>query len=328
MTVAIVLLAPLAVLIALYYAAPGVLFRAATVLGRRLAGLRLAHVEVDGHRVAYLDGGRGEPLLLLHGFGANKDHWITVARLLTPHFRVIALDLPGFGDSTRRLEARYGVDQQLARLAAFADYLGLGRFHIGGNSMGGYLATLFAARYPERVASLWLLAPAGALSAEPSVALNLMSNGDNPLIATDIASFDRLTALCFCKQPYLPAQFKRLLLARAKAEAAFNAKMFDDMFNAPLALETSVGDLAAPTLLVWGHDDRILHPSGQAVLRPLFRNDEVILMKDMGHVPMIERPAETAQDLLRFHRRESEPRHAATPSAGLAIDCATSRGSK
>jgi pimeloyl-ACP methyl ester carboxylesterase len=286
-----------------YYLAPGLLFGLATALGRRSAGLRLAHTQVDGHRIAYLHGGQGEPLLLLHGFGANKDHWALVARLLTPHFRVIAPDLPGFGDSSRLASARYGVEEQLARIAAFVAALGLDSFHLGGNSMGGYLATLYALRHPRQVKSLWLLAPAGVLSAEQSEMLRLLEAGDNPLVATDMAAFDRLASLCFCKQPYLPAQFKKPLLARAIAEAAFNTKIFGEMFSAPLALEECVAALEPRTLVVWGDDDRVLHPSALEILRPLLGNAEFILMRDMGHVPMIERPAETALDFLRFHGR-------------------------
>ena len=301
--VLLALLAAPLTLVLLYYAAPGLLFRCATAFGRRSAGLKLAQVEVDGHRIAYLHGGQGEALVLLHGFGANKDHWTLVARLLTPHFRLIVPDLPGFGDSSRHHAARYGVDEQLARIAAFADTLGLAAFHLGGNSMGGYLASLFAVRHPERVKSLWLLAPAGVLSAEQSAMLALLETGDNPLVATDMVAFDRLAALCFCKQPYMPAQFKRPLLARAVAEAPFNSKIFGEMFSEPLALETSLAGLAMRTLVVWGDEDRILHPSALAILRPLLADAEFILMRHMGHVPMIERPAETAMDFLRFHGR-------------------------
>ncbi len=290
-------------LMLLYYLAPGLLLSLITALVRRTAGLKLAVTEVDGHRVPYLHGGHGEPLLLLHGFGANKDHWPIVARLLTPHFRVIAPDLPGFGDASRHAAANYGVEQQLARIAAFARALGIDSFHLGGNSMGGYLAALYALRHPEQVKSLWLLAPAGVLSAEPSEVLRLLEAGDNPLVATDIASFDRLASLCFCKQPYLPAQFKKPLLARAIAEAPFNTKIFGDMFSEPVALEERVAALVPRTLVVWGDDDRVLHPSALDILRPLLRNGEFILMRDMGHVPMIERPAETALDFLRFHGR-------------------------
>ena len=299
----IAIVALLLTLVVLYYLAPGLLFRLATKLVRRTAGLKLAATQVDGHRVAYLHGGQGEPLLLLHGFGANKEHWAMVARLLTPHFRVIAPDLPGFGDSSRHDAAQYGVEQQLARIAAFARAVGVEWFHLGGNSMGGYLATLYALRHPEQVKSLWLLAPAGVLSAEPSDMMRLLEAGDNPLVATDMAAFDRLAELCFCKQPYVPTQFKKPLLASAITEAAFNTKIFGEMFSAPVALEERVEGLVPRTLVVWGDDDRVLHCSALDILRPLLREGEFILMRNMGHVPMIERPAETALDFLRFHGR-------------------------
>ena len=287
----------------LYFAAPGMLFQWASGLARRSAGLKLAQVEIDGHRVPYLHGGEGEPLLLLHGFGANKDHWTMIARLLTPHFRVIAPDLPGFGDSSRHATGHYGLDEQLTRITLFADALGLTQFHLGGNSMGGYLASLFALRCRERVKSLWLLAPAGVTNAEKSETLTLLEAGENPLVATNMAAFDRLAALCFYKQPYMPAQFKRPLLARAVAEASFNSKIFAEMFSEPVALETALAGLTTRSLVVWGDDDRVLHPSALDILRPLLTNAEFILMRDMGHVPMIERPAETAMDFLRFHGR-------------------------
>lgn len=288
---------------AAYFFAPAVVFAGATALARRAAGLRVREVTVDGHRVPYLDGGRGEPLVLLHGFAANKDYWTVVARLLTPHFRVIAPDIPGFGDSTRDPSARYGVDEQLARIAAFAKALGLARFHLGGNSMGGYLASMYAARHPEQVESLWLLAPAGAMTAQSSEVLDLIAAGNNPLLVTDAASFARLTAMCFHTAPTVPAQFVKPLLARAMAEAPFNAKIFDDMFKEPRALEDLPGGIGTRALIVWGDSDRILHPSGLEVLRGVFSDAECILMPRMGHVPMVERPADVTADLLRFHGR-------------------------
>jgi len=80
---------------------------------RRRAGLAEAVLEVANQRIAYLAGGTGDHLLLLHGFGADKDNWVRVAQYLTPHFYVIAPDLPGFGESTRDPNARYAVDDQV-----------------------------------------------------------------------------------------------------------------------------------------------------------------------------------------------------------------------
>ncbi len=285
---------------ALYFLFPGVVYRAAMALARRSAGLVQRETEIDGHRVPYLEGGSGEPLLLLHGFGANKDHWTFVAPFLTRHFHVYAPDLPGFGDADRLADKAYGLDAMLARIGEFADRMGLDSFDLAGNSMGGYLATLFAHRAPDRVRSLWLLAPAGAAGAEPSETLRLIEQGDNPLIMSDVAGFERLTRLCFEVPPPMPAQFRRPLLERARREAAFNARIFEELFADPLPLEGTVDGLATRALVVWGDNDRVLHPSGLGILGELLANAECVLMARMGHVPMIERPAEAAADYLRF----------------------------
>lgn len=288
---------------AAYFLLPGMVFKFALALARRASGLRLRQVQFDGHIVPYLEGGAGEPLVLLHGFAANKDNWTAVARFLTPHFRVIALDVPGFGDSTRDPAARYALDDQLARLSAFTRALGLDRFHLGGNSMGGYLAAMYAARHPQQVQTLWLLAPAGVRGAQPSELLQILDTGVNPLVVTDAAGLDRLIEMCFHTAPFMPAQFKRPLLARAVSEAPFNSRIFEQMFSDPLAFEDLPEPISTPALIVWGDSDRILHPSGLELLGGLCSQAETRMMPRMGHIPMMERPAEVAADLLRFHRR-------------------------
>lgn len=288
----------------LYYAAPGRVLELAMRLARRAAGLALRHVTVDGHVVPYLTGGHGDPLVLLHGFGANKDNWTLIAGRLTKHFRVVAPDLPGFGDSSRREDARYGLDEQLARIAGFADALGLERFHLGGNSMGGYLAALFAARWPARVSSLWLLAPAGVSTAQRSELERRIEEGENPLLVRAPEDFDRLLSMCFAHEPPMPAQFRRPLRTRAMAEAPFNARLFAELFGAPEAIERALAGTRVPTLVVWGEDDRILHVSGLAALAAALPGAKTVRMAHTGHVPMVERPAETAADFLRFQERE------------------------
>ena len=287
-------------LLLVYFLAPGVVYRWAMAMGRRQGGLQLKQIVIDGHDTPYLCGGSGPPLVLLHGFGANKDHWTLIAPFLTRHFQVFAPDLPGFGDSERKNEARYGVAEQLQRIDEFADALGLDRFHLGGNSMGGYLSLMFAHANPERVESLWLLAPAGAMSAEPSEVLHAIENGENPLIATTLEEFNALGDLCFTVMPPMPTQFKRHLLRRSQFEAPFNQRIFEHMFDEPVSLEDTLADLGTRSLLVWGDNDRVLHPSGLEIIAARLSNVETVLMNRMGHVPMLERPAETAADYLRF----------------------------
>ena len=285
-----------------YFVAPGIVYRTAMGLARRHGRLKSKQISVAGHDVAYLEGGSGPPLILLHGFGANKDHWTLIAPFLTRHYRLIVPDLPGFGDSSRRDSANYATAPQLERIGAFADALGVDTFHLGGNSMGGYLAAMFAARNSSRVQSLWLLAPAGAMSAAPSEVLEEIEAGHNPLVTETAEDFDRLTELCFTVAPPMPGQFKRPLLARAKREAAFNQKIFEELFADVEPLENAIAGLLTPSLVVWGDNDRILDCSGLAIVSGLLSDAKSILMPRMGHVPMLERPAETAASYLEFRK--------------------------
>src|ERR1043166_4362406 len=93
------------------------------------AGFRRKSVQIGDHRVAYSEGGKGEPVVLVHGFGASSDSWNRMAGRLTKKFRVIALDMPGWGQSTRIDSASYAYPQQVERLHQFLSALGLGRVH-------------------------------------------------------------------------------------------------------------------------------------------------------------------------------------------------------
>lgn len=282
---------------------PARVYDALVKFQRNAAGLARREITLGDHTIAYLEGGQGEPLLLLHGFGAEKDHWTQIAKFLTPHFRVIAPDLPGFGESSKKLEASYHVDEQIARLQGFARALGLPAFHLGGNSMGAYLAALYAAHAPSEVKSLWLLAPAGVAEAEESELIRMVHKGDNVLIVDSEETGQRLASMLFCRAPFVPAEFARLWRQRIIAAKDFNQKIFDEVFTEPVLLNDRVKGLEVPAYIVWGDDDRLVHASGAELLARMMPNAEVRLMRAMGHCPMLERPRDTALDFLNYHRK-------------------------
>ncbi|HCU91062.1 MAG TPA: alpha/beta hydrolase [Gammaproteobacteria bacterium] len=276
------------------------LFNAAVRVQRAKSGLSLKQVCIDGHEIAYLDGGKGETLVLIHGFGANKDNWARVSPMLSRHFRLIIIDLPGFGDSTRDEGARYDVESQLTRLRLFIQALGLNSVHLGGNSMGGYLSALYSARHPDGVRSQWLLAPAGVTTANPSKFFNYLERGENPLLVRDPSDFRRLIGLCFNKIPYVPNAFQRCLCERNIGEREFNEKIFNEMFDDPLSLELELKGCVTKTQILWGDKDQILDVSGAGILSEIIKGSQSIVMKHMGHCPMLERPDETANLYLKF----------------------------
>lgn len=117
-------------------------------------------IEVDGWTIRYLQTGRGPHLVLLHGLGANLLCWRWILNHLKPHFTVTALDLPGFGQSSKPTTEKYGLDEQTERLEKILRKLGIEDSYIVGNSMGGNIALWFALRFPFRVRALCVIAPA------------------------------------------------------------------------------------------------------------------------------------------------------------------------
>ncbi|MDZ4163952.1 MAG: alpha/beta hydrolase [Smithellaceae bacterium] len=270
---------------------------------RSAGGLEQRQIEVKGLRIEYLEGGKGETLVLLHGFGANKDNWTRMAKHLTPHFRVIAPDLPGFGESASNPDGDYTILVQAERVKEFVQALGIKSFHLGGNSMGGFIAGAYGSRFPEDLKSLLLIAPAGVAAAEPSDLFRLLLAGKpNPLIAENEKDYEVLLDFVFVKRPFLPWPIKKFLAREAVARQPLNSRIFQQLRSSADTppLEVMLKGLPAPTLIIWGREDRVLHVSGAKILASVMPRAKTEIMDKVGHAPMIEKPQETAARYLGF----------------------------
>jgi pimeloyl-ACP methyl ester carboxylesterase len=267
---------------------------------RGAAGLERKELDIPGFHIAYLEGGQGRPLLLLHGFGADKDNWTRVARTLTPHFRVIAPDLPGYGESTQPSIDQSHIEDELGYVKGIADALQLDRFDLGGSSMGGWIAAAYGAAHPEQVSSLWLLAPAGVRSAQPSELIKIYNSGGHvPLVAGNVQEYQELLDFVFVHRPFVPHAVIKSLAQHAIDNHDYYQQVFELLAKEP-PLEPQVKNLTIPTLIVWGDHDRALDVSGTEILHQLMPNSQVVIMPDVGHLPMIEAPSQTAADYLKF----------------------------
>jgi len=269
-------------------------------LERFKAGFRRRTIQVDDHRIVYSEGGSGEPVVLLHGFGASADNWNRFAGRLTKRYRVIAPDLPGWGQSTRIDSASYAYPQQVERLHQLLGALGLHRVHLVGHSMGGFIASAYAARYPEEVITLGLIAPHGIAEPQASELALSVAAGDNWLVATNVSEFDRLLNKVFAKRPYVPKSVFRLLAAHTIRGAAKSARIFTEMQSNDPTLEERLARITAPALIIWGEQDRVLHVSCADIFRQGIKNSDLLVIPGSGHMPPVENAGECATAWLEF----------------------------
>lgn len=288
------------------------LFMAAERRRGRLRSRRLHHNSIDWH---ILEGGHGEPLVLLHGFNGDAYHFTGVSRALGKHFRVLAPDLPGFGETRFDTELDYDVDAQASRVLALLDELGIERFYLGGSSMGGYVACALARRAPERVRALWLLNPGGLQSAPLSPLFDVVhAGGHNALVIRDRTDFGKLMDYCFVRPPWLPGPLARELADRAGRNARRAQSIFDAIRFRSTPLEQLADGLDIPALVVWGQSDQVLHPDGLNILTEHMTSARKLLLPDTGHLPMIERPRTVAESWISF--AESQARADDSPPSG------------
>lgn len=292
--------APLIALALLYFLFPEQLVLLLRWLMRRRARVERKTVTVDGRTWPYLEGGDpSKPVLVMvHGFGADKDHWTFYAPWLTRDYRLIAPDLPGFGENDRDGELPFDVGSQAARLKDFLGALGIERPHLGGNSMGGWISLRFAIDYPDSLRTLTLMNNAGVLGADESDLQKLAADRDyNPLVIANLEDADRLIAFVVHKPTFVPARMKPAIYADALKHRDLLDKIFwviaDEMEQKPLNDE--LAKVQVPTLIIWGRHDKLIDVSCVAVLEAGIAGSRSHIFEHVAHVPMIEDPKATAE---------------------------------
>jgi len=285
---------------AVYLLFPDILLNLARTAERRSSGLIKKEVQVDDHKIVYLEGGEGETILLVHGYSGDKDNWTRFAKYLTSDYHVLIPDLAGFGESSKLSKETYNIEDQVERIDRFAEALKLGKFHMAGHSMGGTIVAVYGARYPQKVLTLALVAPSGLKSPQKSELAKHLENGDNPFLVRTPDDYEKLIAFLFVKPPAIPAPIKIALAAQKSSQRAFNEKILNDLRKAHLSLEPFLPVIHAPVLIIWGDTDKILDVSCVSILEKKLKNYQTVIMKETGHVPILEKPQETATSYLYF----------------------------
>ena len=185
----------------------------------------------SGDKMVYAENGNvtGEPLLLIHGFGGNKDNFTRIARQLEGYHLIIP-DLLGFGESSKPISADYRSEAQATRLHELLQAKGLAaNIHVGGNSMGGAISVAYAAKYLKEVKSLWLVDSAGFWSAGIHEALAGATLENNPLLINSNEDFYNMYDFVMYKPPYLPKSVKAVFAQERIANKELHAKILEQI---------------------------------------------------------------------------------------------------
>ena len=289
----------------------GVGFLAATSGATTPERLRFDSIRARGTSVSILAAGSGAPVVCIHGLGGTKASFLPTVAALTDSYRVIAIDLPGFGDSDKPLAAAYDAPYFARKVSDSLDALGIGRAHVVGNSMGGRVAIELALSAPRRVGGVVLLSPALAWLRErrwkwllPTIVPRLGLIQPTPRsIAEPIVR--RLVP--GANDGWSAAGVDEFLRAYLdpRGRAAFYAaarNIYMDEPHGETGLWTRLAQMSPETMFVWGRNDALVPPAFRKHVErvlPAARHLEL----DCGHVPQLERPRETHRGVRDFLAR-------------------------
>lgn len=257
----------------------------------------------SGEKMVYAENRNvgAEPLLLIHGFGGNKDNFTRLASKLGGYHLIIP-DLLGFGESSMTMNADYRADAQAKRLHELMQAKGVAsNLHVGGNSMGGAISVAYAALYPKEVQSLWLVDSAGFWSAGMPESLKDATLDNNPLLVDSTEDFYDLYDFVMYKPPYIPKTVKAVFAQERIANKALHANILEQIVEDNVEARAKI--IAAnkiPTLVVWGEKDQVIKPDTVNLIKSIIPQSQVIMMPDTGHVPMVEAVDQTAKDYKAF----------------------------
>ena len=273
-------------------------------LKHRYGADSLQTVQVDGLTIHYQDNGpRDAPVLvLLHGFGSSLQTWDVWAAKLELNYRVIRLDLPGFGLTGPSPLHDYSEANDLATLTHFVDKLGVSSFSVIGHSMGGKMAWGLAAAKPDRVKALVLMAPDGFAQAKdigtkpyamPSIMGVIKFSLPKILVRKSIEpAFYDATAL----SDRLVDRYYDMLRAPG-VRAAILERANQTIYTDPVP---RLKQITAPTLLVWGEQDQMIPSSNAQSYAEVLANSKTVLLPKLGHLAQEEQPEMALGHVVEF----------------------------
>ncbi len=261
-------------------------------------------VALPGGPINVIERGEGPPLVLVHGHSGRWANWLPNIPHFSRNHRVVAMDLPGFGHSPMPRE-RITIENYGRTLDALMDRLDITAAPVVGNSMGGFAAAELAIKAPQRVERLVLVSAAGLATTYLGLSTEFFRRRSYIAFARAVnayAAVPEARAETLVRRPRLR---RRVLDVVVRHPEPLSGPMCFELMRgsgkpgAPDATDAimsydfraRVGEIACPTLIVWGRNDRVVPVSSAEDYHRLIGGSRVVVFDDTGHVPMVERPA-------------------------------------
>ena len=252
---------------------------------------------VFGQKIKYVEAGSGPVVVLLHGLGGNSANWAFNTPALAQKFRVVVPDQVGFGSSDKPL-VNYRIGTYVDFLDKFLSELKVERATLVGNSMGGWIAALYALRYPGKVDRL-VLADSAGFAPPKEFDLHALA-GLNPSTRDEMK---RLANLVFFNPMFKSdAAIDVLLAQRLSAGDGYTIqRLVESIYRGDDMLDGKLSGIKQPVLLLWGREDGLtpLAREGERFKREL-PSAQLIVFDQCGHVPQVEKAAEFNAAVLKF----------------------------
>jgi pimeloyl-ACP methyl ester carboxylesterase len=258
-------------------------------------------VSVAGQPVNTIDLGEGPALVFVHGLSGSWPNWLEQLPVFADDHRVIALDLPGFGHSPMPHE-RITISGYARLLDGLLDELGTGAATLVGNSMGGFVSAELAIAFPERVERLVLVSPAGISSYRNTrgmralPALHRAERIVSAYTAWMASKSDTVTRHPLLRNATLglvtrhPGRLPAALAAEQLRGAGKPGFVQALEANLDYDFRDRLPEIACPTLIVWGDEDKVLTVRDAAVYAELIPGSRKVIYEDTGHMSQLERP--------------------------------------
>jgi pimeloyl-ACP methyl ester carboxylesterase len=283
----------------------------------------------NGQEVHVRDTGpRDAPaLLLIHGSGASLHTWEGWADRLEKTYRIIRYDQPGHGLTGPQIDGDYSGKAFSDTAAMVMDHLGVSSYLVAGNSMGGWVAWSHALAYPERVKGLILVDSSGAPAIAPREIPIGFRLASSPLFQPLITSFTPRSIIASTLEGSVA---DKDMLSDAHIDRYWNLLRYPgnrqavlDMGKADRKQITAeeIAQIAAPTLILWGSQDTLIPVDAARWFDEHIPDSSLVIYGDLGHLPMEEDAARTANDLDSWLKAKTldTPPPAITPGASLSI---------